>query len=76
VKSWWAQAVEQATAEKKVPLLFFRKNQDEWRAVWPMGPLIGVEHGGTWHEYEWTIEGSVVAWSTVASEMVGEKEAA
>jgi hypothetical protein len=76
LKTWWAQAVEQAIAEKKVPLLFFRKNQDEWRAVWPIGPLIGVSHGGTWHDYEWTIEGSIVAWSTVAAEIINEKEAA
>src|SRR5689334_7934749 len=46
VREWWCQTREQAEAEKAVPVLFYRKDRDEWRAVWPMSCTIGIPHGG------------------------------
>ena len=63
LRKWWAQTVAQAQAEELLPVLFFRRNRDEWRAVWPLevaGPT----------EYEWTAEGSVDAWAMVARETI------
>jgi hypothetical protein len=72
VREWWDQAVCQAEAEKTIPVLFYRKDRDEWRAVWPSQ----VERGDALTAYEWTAEGSIEAWAYVAREMANEKEAA
>jgi hypothetical protein len=72
IAGWWKQAVDQAQAEDAMPILFFRKDRDEWRAVWPSQ----IEHGDALTAYEWTVEGSIEAWAYIAREMVGEALAA
>jgi hypothetical protein len=69
IAGWWDQAVKQAQAEQRVPVLFFRKDRDEWRAVWPSAGLVD-DAGGDWPGYEWTIEGSIDVWAAHAREMV------
>ena len=58
IRAWWEQARRQANAGQ-VPVLFFRRDRDEWRAVWP----IDESHG-----YDYTAEGSIAAWACVARE--------
>jgi hypothetical protein len=70
IRSWWIQTVDQAKADKTLPVLFYRKDKDEWRAVWPSAAVVGAGAGGDWPEYEWTVEGSIEAWATVAREVV------
>jgi len=65
VREWWKQAAEQAIAENRIPVLFYRRDRDEWRAVWPLG----VESGGVFFTYQWTAEGTVDAWAAVAREI-------
>jgi len=36
IRGWWAQAARQADTERKLPVLFYRLDRDEWRAVWPV----------------------------------------
>ncbi|MFM0044088.1 putative PDDEXK endonuclease [Paraburkholderia sediminicola] len=69
ISAWWGQAVTQAIAEKAAPVLFYRKNRDEWRAVWAL-PELGA------HGYAWTVEGCIELWAFVARESVVSKEAA
>jgi hypothetical protein len=66
IRCWWDQANAQAVAEGKVPVLFFRRDRDEWRAVWPMS----LECAAAGRGYEWTIEGSVETWAAAAREFV------
>lgn len=35
--SWWPQAVEQASKEGTLPVLFYRADRQPWRVVWPAG---------------------------------------
>ncbi len=61
---WWAQAVAQAARASAWPVLFYRADRDEWRAVWPLGLHLGAE----WTHYAMTVEGSIAAWAAVARE--------
>jgi hypothetical protein len=64
IRGWWAQAVAQAKGA--TPVLFFRADRDEWRAVWP-----GVFHSPTAPDtgYLLSVEGSVYAWAAAAREL-------
>ena len=39
IRAWWAQTVEQAERTGSIPVLFFRADRDEWRAVWPVSSV-------------------------------------
>jgi len=65
IRGWWSQAQTQASTEKLIPVLFFRRDRDEWRAVWPLG----LEADAFWTGYGFTVEGSVDAWAAVAREI-------
>jgi len=41
VATWWAQAVTQAAAAGALPVLIYRADRADWRAVWPAGVHIG-----------------------------------
>ena len=68
VRAWWAQAVEQSNRTAEIPVLFWRADRDEWRAVWPVSLSVGA--AGHWHEYSMTVEGTVAAWAAVARDEV------
>lgn len=60
ILQWWAQAIAQSVKDGplQLPVLFYRRDRDDWRAVWPMY----LEHC----HYEWTVEGSIDAWCDIA----------
>jgi len=62
IADWWQQAVGQAERAGEKPVLFFRLNRREWRAVWSLGLHLGAE----WTAYEMTVEGSLTAWAAAA----------
>ncbi|MFN7323062.1 MAG: hypothetical protein ACK5SP_02195 [bacterium] len=62
---WYRQAVEQAKAEFERPVLFYRRDKDSWRAVWPMK----LDDPESWASYIYTVEGTVEAWANVVMEM-------
>lgn len=70
VRGWWEQTARQAAAAGLQPVLFFRLNRDEWRAVWPVATLLAVDKAEAWHGYGLTVEGSVQAWAAAARECV------
>lgn len=70
IAGWWSQAVDQAEAEASIPVLFYRKDRDEWRAVWPAK----VESGDALTAYEWSVEAGIEVWAYIAREMANEKE--
>lgn len=52
IEGWWHQAVQQARATKTLPLLCYRVDRGDWRAVWPAGVHlphrpVPVEYGNT-----------------------------
>lgn len=65
--AWWAQAIAQATS--LLPVLFYRTDRDEWRAVYPAATLLQIQHADMWSDYKWTIESSVECWVTAAREV-------
>lgn len=69
VRTWWEQAVEQADRAKLLPVLFYRRDRDEWRAVWPLSVVLGVPMAGGWLKYTLTCETSIDAWAAVAREV-------
>jgi len=82
IAAWWRQAVDQATqvakeapnaSEAVLPLLLFRANHDEWRAVWPAAISLTHQRADYWHGYEWTCETSIQCWAAVAREIASER---
>lgn len=77
IGAWWRQTVAQATqvaattGSRALPVLFFRRDRDEWRAVWPVAVALGVQTADMWSDYAWTAEGTVQAWAAVAREVAG-----
>ena len=67
IEGWWMQAVEQA--EGQIPVLLYRKDRDEWRAVWPISVHLTHQTAEMWTDYRWTCEGTVDAWAAVAREV-------
>lgn len=40
IRNWWAQAVEQSERVNAVPVLLYRQDRDDWRAVWPLAAML------------------------------------
>jgi len=68
VRGWWEQAARQAAAVGQTPVLFWRQDRDEWRAVWPVAESLAIPSTEIWGAYGWTVEGSIEAWAAVARE--------
>ncbi|CAE6768580.1 hypothetical protein R69619_03734 [Paraburkholderia nemoris] len=66
VRGWWEQTVRQAASDGLLPVLFWRQDRDEWRGVWPVALLLGVQCAQTWMAYALSVEGTVEAWAAVA----------
>ena len=73
IAGWWDQCVDQAGGE--LPVLFYRLNRGQWRAVWPLAVNLQVQCANQWRDYEWTVEGSIPAWAAIARDIyeVGEQ---
>jgi hypothetical protein len=69
IAAWWAQAVAQARPAGLLPVLLFRRDRDQWRAVWPVGVHLALQERDHWTGYEWTVEGTPDAWAAVAREI-------
>lgn len=59
-----------------MPVLLFRQDRDEWRAVWPLAVNLAVQQSSMWADYQWTAEGTPEAWAAVAREINIQKEVA
>lgn len=83
IGQWWRQTVQQATRvatdptnaatariSRLMPVLFFRADRDQWRAVWPVSVMLTHQRAEMWTDYAWTCESSVEAWVAVARESV------
>lgn len=74
IARWWAQAEAQATQASAAPedaptaqmrpVLFYRSDRADWRAVWPLAAHLAP--ADAWPGYAWTVEGTVDAWAAVA----------
>jgi Holliday junction resolvase len=73
IRAWWAQAVAQAELAGGTPVLLYRQDRDEWRAVWPLSHTL-VGSAGTWTDYSWTVEGTPAAWASVVREAIEPQE--
>ena len=65
---WWAQAVTQAGA--LLPVLLYRADRAQWRAVWPLAVCLVHQRADYWTGFDWTADTSVQAWAAVAREVV------
>ncbi len=72
----WGQAVEQARQTETLPVLFYRVDRGDWRAVWPVAMHLSIQQSEMWSAYAWTAEGSVQAWAAVARETLTESDTA
>lgn len=71
VARWWAQAVAQAAKSSPtlLPVLLYRADRKEWRAVWPLSVLLAGPKVQCWAGIEWTADTTVQAWAAVAREL-------
>ena len=60
IRRFWVQACRQAQ-NGDTPVLFYRRDRDDWRAVWPSGDSLRSD-------YEWTLEASPAVWAEYARE--------
>jgi len=67
VRAWWEQTECQAFAAELTPVLFYRLDYLQWRAVWPLAIVMGADPR-QWHGIQWTAETSVEAWAAVFAE--------
>lgn len=67
IAAWWRQTVDQAT--QGCPVLFYRLDRQDWRAVWPLSVTLADQRAEMWRAYEWTVEGTAQAWAAVAREV-------
>ena len=67
---WWLQTVEQARRGRAKPVLFYRLDRRQWRAVWPLSLLVG---GEDWGGLEWTCETTPEGWAAVMRELEASK---
>jgi len=74
IRQWWAQAVAQAVKAGGMPVLLYRQDRDDWRAVWPVSAGMTVPRSDAWLDYEWTVEGSPEAWASAMREAVRTQE--
>lgn len=68
VARWWLQTGALARQEVKLPVLFYRADRDEWRAVWPLAAHLRTQSIERWSEYAWAVDGSPKAWAAAARE--------
>ena len=61
---WWQQAASQAG--ELVPVLFYRADRADWRAVWPLATTLVQQPADCWRGYRWTADTTVEAWAAVA----------
>lgn len=64
IEGWWYQAVQQARATKTLPLLCYRVDRAEWRAVWPAG--VHLPHRPVPVEYGNTLTADPATWWAMA----------
>ncbi|MEY4635649.1 MAG: hypothetical protein RJA55_1447 [Acidobacteriota bacterium] len=67
IAAWWRQTEAQDIA--LLPVLFYRLDRADWRAVWPVAVLMTNQRADFWVAYEWTCDTSVEAWAAVAREI-------
>lgn len=67
IRGWWEQAADQARAVRKIPVLAYRLDRRDWRIVIPMYAVTKIIC--TTNEYDWTVEMSLTAWTSLVREM-------
>lgn len=67
IAAWWDQTVSQA--DNLLPVLMYRVDRREWRAVWPIAMHMTHQSADYWVDYLWTAESSIEAWAAVAREV-------
>lgn len=70
----WNAVAAKAADELMSPVLLFRVDGDEWRAVWPSALQLFEQRPEFWTEYEWAVEASIGVWAEVAREMVPRRD--
>ena len=71
IEAWWKQTVEQA--DGLLPVLVYRVDRRDWRAVWPVAMHLTQQRAEFWEHYRWTAESSLDAWAAVAREVSPER---
>lgn len=66
ITSWWKQAVAQSNGA--LPVLMYRLDRADWRAVWPASVLLTMQSAPMWEQIEWTCESTVEVWAAVCRE--------
>lgn len=67
IEGWWKQTVAQA--DGLLPVLVYRIDRRDWRAVWPIAMHLTEQRAEYWEGYRWTAESSLDAWAAVAREV-------
>lgn len=63
LRNWWQQTINQC-CDGEVPVLFYRRDKDEWRAVYTTIAKDGEVNYKT--DYQHTLEASVLHWANFA----------
>ena len=61
---WWGQTTAQAGT--LLPVLFYRADRADWRAVWPLAVLLHDQRADCWQGFDWTADTGIEAWAAAA----------
>jgi hypothetical protein len=61
--------VAQADRGGDRPVLFYRLDRAEWRAVWPLAVVLVEQRANYWRGFEWMADTTISAWPAVAREV-------
>jgi len=67
VREWWAQACHQSNG--LVPLLVYKRQRGEWRAVYPLCVHLTTQEADWWKDFDFTVETSMEGWAATAREI-------
>lgn len=67
IQGWWDQTVRQADC--LLPVLMYRLDYRDWRAVWPVAISVVDQRAEYWAHYDYAVEGSILAWAALAREV-------
>ena len=75
IPAWWRQTVEQASAAQLRPVLFYRVDRREWRAIWPLQAALFPEIADICSLLEprphfFQVESGIEAWAMVYRETI------
>ena len=68
IKLWWLQAVQQSRKTNAWPVLFYRLDRSDWRAIWPAQLHLSPRPSTLSASFDDTVSGTPATWWALVRE--------